>query len=358
MNILVVSPHFCQYTETLYRNVNNYKLAFFLDENNYSNECGHKNNNLSNYYFFKSSTLRFPFRIISSYIYIKKLIRNFRPDVVHFVHFGTEQSFLFWMACSNIKRVVTIHDVVPHSGRDSKQSWRTKLLNIRKFIAEQADAIIVHGNSLKLELAERWRPKAYVVPHPIFEPHHIHETVDGDVKNLFSRDLTMTLIGRIEAYKGLNVLYSAIRQLGEGVRNIRTLIAGSGPLVLPEDSNDLNIKILNRYLSDVEFQYIVKRSDILVLPYLDGSASGIIAYGIGFQKPMIVSRVGSFSEYLVDGETALFVEPGDHHDLTRAISQMTSSGELRKMIAMNLSKLAVEFNRNSGLKMVDVFQTI
>ena len=68
------------------------------------------------------------------------------------------------------------------------------------------------------------------------------------------------------------------------------------------------IELINKQLSDVEHQSLLIQHDILILPYLEASQSGVIPAGISAAIPMIVTKVGGLTEQLTD-EEAVFVEP-------------------------------------------------
>lgn len=89
-------------------------------------------------------------------------------------------------------------------------------------------------------------------------------------------------------------------------------VAGSGPALdalAAEAANHNWLSIPNKYLSAGELEDEVTNSDVLVLPYIEGSASGLIALGLGFGKCVVASDVGTFQEYIEHGRTGLLVEP-------------------------------------------------
>jgi glycosyltransferase involved in cell wall biosynthesis len=52
-------------------------------------------------------------------------------------------------------------------------------------------------------------------------------------------------------------------------------------------------------------------------------------------KPLLSTKVGSVAEFLVDGEEALFFQPGDTAALAAAIEQLVREPELRGRLARN-----------------------
>ena len=71
----------------------------------------------------------------------------------------------------------------------------------------------------------------------------------------------------------------------------------------------------------------VAASDIAVFPVIEPEAFGrgaVEAQAMGL--PVIASRLGGYTETVIDGETGLLVEAGDAVALAQAIERMISAG--------------------------------
>ena len=60
-------------------------------------------------------------------------------------------------------------------------------------------------------------------------------------------------------------------------------------------------------------------ADVVVLPYVDATQSGVTQLAYGFEKPVITTSVGGIPEVVKDGETGLVVPPEDSQALGEAI---------------------------------------
>ena len=67
--------------------------------------------------------------------------------------------------------------------------------------------------------------------------------------------------------------------------------------------------IINTYISDEEVTELFTISDVIVLPYISATQSGIIPIAYAFKKPVIASNVGAISEVVDDGITGILVPP-------------------------------------------------
>jgi glycosyltransferase involved in cell wall biosynthesis len=57
-------------------------------------------------------------------------------------------------------------------------------------------------------------------------------------------------------------------------------------------------------------------------------------------KGIVASRLGQIGEVLVDGETALLVEPGNVEELRRAIVRLIDNGEMRRSLGVKAREVA------------------
>src|SRR4029079_7092494 len=87
--------------------------------------------------------------------------------------------------------------------------------------------------------------------------------------------------------------------------------------------------------------------DILVAPHVSladgreffGSPTKIFEY-MAMGKGIVASRLGQIGEVLIDGETALLVEPGNVGELAAAMLKLVQSEELRKSLGARVRDVA------------------
>jgi glycosyltransferase involved in cell wall biosynthesis len=258
-------------------------------------------------------------------------------DLVHFINEFRVPALIVKVISKEIPVICTIHE--PITRIDS--FWRKTILNKlgdynTKKIAKYATMIIVHGpdhkkifmmNGIDLH-------KMFIIPHGQFKFY-----ASGDeVKNVFKfQEEYILFFGKLETYKGVEYLISAAKLVHQKLPALRVVIAGKGnykniyPLVNGEDY----ICILNKYISDDEAILLFSKTLAVVMPYTNGSQSGIISMAAGFKKPVIASDVGHFHEMIIHGETGLLVPPCDVDALAMAIEQLCSNNDLRTWLGIN-----------------------
>jgi len=148
---------------------------------------------------------------------------------------------------------------------------------------------------------------------------------------------------RIEAYKGVDILIDAMRQIERDSQHLpsapldsacpRVVIAGKGDIqrfvngTLPG-----NVELRNRLIEDKEAIDLFRRCSLVVLPYVDATQSALIAAAYFFGKPVIVTQTGALPEYVVNNETGWVIEPRNPRALAECLlAAFADPGRLAKI---------------------------
>ena len=143
---------------------------------------------------------------------------------------------------------------------------------------------------------------------------------------------TILLFGRMERYKGVDVLIGAIRNLLSDGYKFDLIVAGRGS-ELDEHLDVLsalpNVRIINKYLQPVEAQSLFRAATVVVMPYRDATQSGVVASAFGNGRPVVASRVGGIPDVVKHEVNGLLVEPGDSIELAAALARILTDAPLR-----------------------------
>jgi glycosyltransferase involved in cell wall biosynthesis len=259
-------------------------------------------------------------------------LRRFKPDVVH-VQGGFDHWFAYAAPFLGMYTLVsTFHDVKMHVGSESPRAefhrwWARRL----------SKEIIVHGERLREQMLSDYRmpgDRVHVVLHGAgdVEPftRHMREDLQED-GNL------VLFFGWIVEYKGLEYLLKAQPLIAKEVPGAKIVIAGKGDLKKYENlMTDRDAYVIhNEFISYEKGAELFQRSSVLVMPYIDGSESGITALGYGFKKPVVVTDVGSIPEAVENGKTGFVVPPRDPEALAEAIVRLLKDEKLRREMGQN-----------------------
>jgi glycosyltransferase involved in cell wall biosynthesis len=272
-------------------------------------------------------------------------------DIVHIQ--GYLPMFFFFIPMLKLrgKKIFwTVHDV---NFRPSNAGIRGKLdfiytvtVSEPSLLLKYSDIIIVHGYLLKNQLSAKGTEnnKIHVIPH--FDYRYLLN--DGMKENAkFNKGNLpvgyVLFFGRIAPYKGLELLINASRIVKKRIGyEFILLVAGEGDISLLKNhmSNDeyAYIHILNRRIPYREIPNLFYGAKFLILPYIDASQSGVIPLAYTFSKPVIVSNVGSLSEYVDHGKTGLIFESGNTEQLANHIIDLIKNGDLCKEMGENANK--------------------
>jgi glycosyltransferase involved in cell wall biosynthesis len=78
-----------------------------------------------------------------------------------------------------------------------------------------------------------------------------------------------------------------------------------------------------QYVDDDEAANYFARADVLVLPYLSATGSGVVAAAYHYGKPVLATSVGGLKDVVKDGQTGWLVPPETPDELAQAIARIT-----------------------------------
>ena len=151
--------------------------------------------------------------------------------------------------------------------------------------------------------------------------------------NIGQDEKIILFFGFIRKYKGLDILLKAMAEPAMRNSGIRLMIAGE----FYEDQNQY-LKLIDElkiekqlilktdFIPDAEVKYYLCAADAVIQPYRHATQSGVTPLAYHFEKPMIVSNVGSFTEHILHEQTGL-VSDAEPVALSNAILRFYELGE-------------------------------
>ncbi len=237
-----------------------------------------------------------------------------------------------------IKLVFICHNVVPHEG-GGVLDRRFALTVLR-----HGDALIVHSEQDRYRLLALL-PQAHVVKahHPTYadladqsstSPAHVRRDL-----GLAAETPLLLFFGFVRPYKGLEYLIQALRLIREQM-DVHLLVVGefwTAPEFYEHYATEFGVSdvmtIINRYVPNEELRPYFDAADVVVLPYVSATQSGVAQLAFGFGKPVITTRVGGLYEIVEDGVNGLIVPPQDEQALAAAVVRYFAEGLAGPMTA-------------------------
>jgi glycosyltransferase involved in cell wall biosynthesis len=211
--------------------------------------------------------------------------------------------------------ILTVHDTTPFNGAEVSG------LQVRGLDASfhAADALIVHTDGARRALSARGIPdaKISVIPHgPMTlkdKPAPVHDKRSGRWR--------IVLFGRLQPYKGIDMLIDALASLPLDQRERLEVIVAGEPLMPMEPLTDRaaqaglsapTLQFRIGRLSGQEMADLLGSADTFVLPYRAIEASGVLFLIASMRKWIVASALGAFVDALgQDGVSCgTLVEPG------------------------------------------------
>lgn len=225
-------------------------------------------------------------------------------------------------------KIITIcHDPIMHSGENA-----LKHILYKRHIKNSDEIVVLTKSFIPIVSQNYGFPfnKIHYMPHGLMKLYK--EKQDKTIKCMYdSQRINYVFFGRIEKYKGVDVLIRAYEKLREQNPLITLTIAGKGKL----DGTDLHsndekrIRIINDYIPDSQVGcYFDGPNVVTVLPYLDATQSGVIPIAMEYGTPIIASETGGLKEQMQDGKFGVFTKPGDIEDLAEKMKLFIENKEL------------------------------
>lgn len=264
-------------------------------------------------------------------------IKNDNPDIVYSTMNDLWTPFIF-PKLKKFQRIKTIHDVGIHEGNNSLFN---KWWNRTNF--KDAEKYIILSRKFIVELERRGIPSGNicVIPHAGFD---YYKKLDQSMIN--SSKSNILFFGRIDKYKGIPVLISALRIVQKKYPNVKLNIVGNGDLTVTLSdikSMDNNICVFNRWIKDEEIASFFNSTDFVVLPYIHATQSGVIPLAYAFSKPVIATNVGSLDEQVIEGETGYLISPNNPKELADAIIVMMADKNKTKEMGENAYRYMMDY---------------
>ena len=264
------------------------------------------------------------------------LIRKYSPEFVFTPMIHPWHNILIAMLPKKIKRIKVIHDVTPHLG---ESNVFTVLMS--KVDVCFSDMLVVLSQYSRNQLESNGiQRNTIVIPHANF--NYYSKRTDSVVeKQIYNR---VGFFGRINKYKGLSILLKSWETITNTNSELKLLIAGNGDCSEYSDAFNRykdSLELHNRWVSDEEVSHLLSSVDLIILPYIEASQSGVIPLAFALGKPVIVTSVGGLKEQVPLG-CGLIIPANDSKALSDVLTKLYDNPSRILEMGTNARKYANE----------------
>lgn len=341
--ILMVAPHFEEYALCLSAALAEHaEVLLVIDTDVLANEFAdrempaHPRLRLSHNSFAKPAEL---VRLLAA-------LRRFRPDVLHwqepsgFIKAGFAAASVV-AAHRATRTAVTIHDPVPHAGRDARVAAR--LAHLRRFTRQRVDRLFLHGPACVAQYQRDYLqsvtpdPRVRLTEHGILLPPPVRDPAPPRFRAL--------MFGRMEAYKGLDTLVGALEILASEGRPVDVDIAGTGPeldRLEPHLRRLPGLAVTNKFVPAGSLVDHIAAATCVLLPYKEASQSGVLAAAFAGGRFVVATHVGGLVDLVEHGCNGLLVPPGDPQALAAALTRVAADPALCRQLCDGAAHTAAQ----------------
>lgn len=258
-------------------------------------------------------------------------IRRFSPDAV-LVPMTHLWIYPIMRMLSKPSWVVIIHDPYPHPGTAAR------LANIMdRAVARKADSVVTHSRKFIDVVSDSFHiPRNRITSIQLGPLSNEARTSTGSQQQAESAPqdnppdaFVVLCFGRIETYKGIDILLRAAPLIMANRPDITIRIVGRGmdAATRAEAEKCSNVQVDSRWIDDSEISSIFNAVDLVVLPYTSATQSGVIPQSATFSLPVIATDVGGLSEQLDDGRCGVLIAPNNPEALAEAVIRIANDRE-------------------------------
>jgi glycosyltransferase involved in cell wall biosynthesis len=218
----------------------------------------------------------------------------------------------------------TVHDPLPPAGRPAHRHYARLLSRV--------DAAIVHTPHLARQLIADYPSVAgrvHVVPHggSALPPLTAADRAQARARLGLEVDRPVLLFfGMIKPYKGLEFLLEAMPAILAAFPRAILLVAGEALMPMRAVHEQIErlglratVRLRESFVPQEEAPLYFAAADLLVAPYTDIAASGVVAQAQAYGLPAVVTRVGGLPEFVEPEGCGVVVPPRSPAALSEAI---------------------------------------
>ncbi len=304
-----------------------------------------------------------PFRDYKSYYKLRKLIEEFKPDIVH-TH-AAKAGAVGRLAASHSGVKVIIHTFHGHIFHSYFNPVKTRMfLEIERYLAKRTTKIVTLSDIQRHELSSIHKvapiDKFAIIPLG-FDLRRFEEDQEAKRKqfrseyNLDDDEIAIGIVGRLVPIKNHSLFLKALKIVsGKTQKKVRAFIIGDGEeraaielqaqaLGLPFNNQNLKEKNLLTFTSWIKNVDVSNAGmDIIALTSNNEGTPVSLIEAQASGKPIVSTNVGGIENIVIKNETALLSPVGDESIFAENLLQLIDKNEMR----IRFSKQGSDFVRN------------
>lgn len=195
---------------------------------------------------------------------------------------------------------------------------------------KQGNYFVVQSHLDEKDLLSIKKDAKYVVtPHPTynaFKMQNLSMEKAREQLGIAASGQAVLFFGFVREYKGLKYLLRAMPSIKKRFPHLQLWVVGDfgGDReeymeIIEGEGIGENVRLVEGYIPDRDVEQYFAAADLVVLPYISATQSGIAQIAYGFEKPVIVTDVGGLPDVVEDGKTGYVVESQNEAAIADAV---------------------------------------
>lgn len=319
-------------------------------------------------YFFKGVNQQSKVRVLpyifnlNSYLSIRKIINEFKPDIVHlnFIFYHTSPSVI--ISLKNIPTIMTTHAHeaiapvgIPYTEKCNHPfvGYCVKCTGF-KYIPEKIKRLYfkIFVNNINTFISpSKYYAKLYTKAG--YKPvRHLYNGINLTTKYSSINTATQNLlfVGRLAPEKGAKHCILAMPIILKKFPKAKLVIVGDGPEYeeLKNLINTLSLQTCVRLVGKVDNRqtkkYYNNATIVLVTPTYPDNLPTVCIESMIAGKPIVGSKIGGIPELVDDKKTGFLVKSGDHKQIAEKVIKLFSNTDLLKQFSLRAKEKSNEFD--------------
>lgn len=294
---------------------------------------------------------------IKAYFALKKIIREFEPDVIHLNNIYKRISPSILIGLKNYPVIMTLHSYEhfqPHTFLKSKfdnpeQKYGNTSLKliaqIYNYLNKQLFFFLF--KNIDLFVAPSKFIKNIAISNNIKPTIHLYNGIHVFNYSAITSKYNLLYVGRLDNEKGVDYLIKAIPKIVNTHPKTHLYIVGKGneERHLKKLTYNLNLR---RYITFIgkskhkDIQKYYKKSTLIIVPSVNIENLPTVAIeAMSIGRPIIGTKIGGIPELIEHGKTGYLIEPNNTEQITKIINKLLDDTNLINKLGCNARKKAL-----------------
>ena len=294
-----------------------------------------------------------PFNDILAYFKVKKIIKNYKPDIVH-TH-ASKSGAIGRLAAKSCKVPLVVHTFHGHVFHSYFNHFMSNLIvHFERFLAKKTDAIIAISDSQRDELVNVYKiapaNKVFTIPlgfnlDKFSTDQTTKQIIFRNKHGLDGTEFTIGIIGRIVPIKNHDMFLEVAAIVKQKTKkDVRFLIIGDGELRPQIEKKSVELGLTYSYFitnpkakTDVlvtswetEIDQVLAGLNMVLLTSNNEGTPVSLIEAQSARIPVVSTNVGGVEDVVIHGETGFITNVGDVQTFANYVLQLIEDENLCK----------------------------